>query len=275
MKKTLVKIASSFFPTLITSFAYKQLTNPQIRKLRSNELKTLEKSEKEDFSFKGFNIKLYTWKGGDKRILLIHGWEGQAGNFSDLIERLIRNNFTVFAFDGPSHGFSSVGKTSLFEFTELVGVLIRRFKANNLVSHSFGGVATTYALFNNQDIAIEKYVLLTTPDKFTERIDDVSEMVGITDKVKNNLIQRLEKEMNTNVSELNVSKFVKTIAVKKSLIIHDKDDKVIPISRSRNVHENWHISEFKEISGTGHFRILRTQEVIEDVIDYLNGKNIR
>lgn len=271
MRKSFIRIASTIFPSLVVSFAYNQLTNPQIRKLREHELHTLEKADQIDFPFKGFNIKLYTWKGGSKSVLLIHGWEGQAGNFSDLIEKLIQSGFTVYSFDGPSHGFSSRGKTSLFEFTELVGVLIRKFEVNYLVSHSFGSVATTFALFNNKDLAIDKYVLLTTPDKFTERIDDVSEMVGITNKVKNKLIRRLEKETRFDVTTLNVSDFVKSINVKHSIIIHDKDDTVIPIARSLNVHKSWKISIFKEITGTGHFRILRTEKVINEVIYFLNS----
>ncbi|MCH3882286.1 MULTISPECIES: alpha/beta fold hydrolase [Tenacibaculum] len=270
MKKLLVRIASNLFPNQITSFAYNQLSNPQVRKLRENEITTLEKANKEKFKFKDFDIQLYSWEGGEKKVLLIHGWEGQAGNFSDLIEKLLIDGFTVYSFDAPSHGYSSKGKTSLFEFTELVGVLIKKYQVKLLVSHSFGGVATTYALFKNQDIQIEKYVLITTPDKFLERINDVSEMVGINDKVKNLLINRLEKETNNDVKNLNVSEFVKSINVEKSLIIHDINDKVIPISRSKNVHKNWDVSKFMEVEGTGHFRILRTKEVINSVINYLN-----
>jgi pimeloyl-ACP methyl ester carboxylesterase len=270
MKKTLVRIASNLFPSAITSFAYDQLTNPQVRKLRQNELKTLDKAEKETYKFKGFDIQLYTWKGGEKKILLIHGWEGQAGNFSDLIEALLKNGYTVHAFDGPSHGYSSKGGTSLFEFSDLVGVLIRKYDVKLLASHSFGGVATTYALYTNPDIQIDKYVLIATPDKFTERIDDVAEMVGITEKVKTRLIQRLEKETNLDVDSLNVSDFVMSINVKESIIIHDKNDKVIPIQRSKNVNKNWAACEFREVEGTGHFRILRTKEVIDGVINYLN-----
>ena len=270
MKKRLVRIASYLFPNQITKFAYNYLTNPQIRKLRTNELVTLEKATKAKFKFKYFDIQLYTWKGGEKNVLLIHGWEGQAGNFSDLIEKLLASGFTVYSFDAPSHGLSTRGKTNFFEFTELTGILIKKFGVKLLVSHSFGGVATTYALFQNQDIEIKKYVLITTPDKFTERIDDVSEIIGITDKVKNRLITRLENETNSDVRNLNVSDFVKSINVKNALIIHDINDKVIPISRSKNVHQNWTESEFLEIDGTGHFRILRTEKVIDKVIDYLN-----
>lgn len=270
LKKSLVRIASHLFPNQITAFAYNYLTNPQIRKLRTNELVTLEKANKAKYKFKDFDIQLYTWKGGEKNVLLIHGWEGQAGNFSDLIEKLLASGFTVYSFDAPSHGFSSRGKTNFFEFSELVGILIKKLCVKLLVSHSFGSVATTYALFQNQDIEIKKYVLISTPDKFTERIDDVSEIIGITDKVKNRLIIRLENEINSDVRNLNVSDFVKSINVKNALIIHDINDKVIPISRSKNVHKNWTKSQFMKIDGTGHFRILRTEKVIDKVIDYLN-----
>lgn len=270
MNKTFVRFLSKLFPNQVANFAYRQLTSPQIRKLRPNELKVLESAERENFQFKSFNIRTYTWRGGAERVLLIHGWEGQAGNFADLIEKLVQRNYTVFAFDGPSHGFSSKGRTSLFEFTELVGILIRKLGVCKLVSHSFGGVATTFALFNNLDLKIHKYVLLTTPDKFLERIEDVSEQVGVTESVKEKLIKRLEQETSLDVRNLGVSDFVKIINVGRSLIIHDKKDTVIPINRSRNVCNHWKVCEFLEIEGTGHFRILRTESVLNKTLEFLN-----
>lgn len=269
MKKLFIRFLSVISPNTVVKFAYDQLTNPQSKKLRGNELVTLEKAIKEKVDFKGFQIQTYCWEGGIDKVLLIHGWEGQAGNFSDLVELLIKENYTVYAFDGPSHGFSSKGRTSLFEFTELVGVMIKKYDVKKLISHSFGGVATTYSLFVNQDIKINKYALLTTPDKFSERISDVADAAGFTDVVMRKLIEKLESELNIDVQSLNVSRFVKDINVEKSLIIHDRNDKVIPIERSLNVYENWPESEFVEVTETGHFRILRTEGVLKTVIAFL------
>lgn len=269
MKRSIIKFISTFFPNLVVGFAYDQLTNPQVKKLRNDELRVLDKAEKEILKHREFDIQLYTWKGGDNKVLLIHGWEGQAGNFADIIEELINHNFTIYAFDAPSHGFSSKGRASLFEFTELVGLLIKKYAVRKLVSHSFGGVATTFSLYTNQDIVIDKYLLLTVPDKFIERIDDVVEQIGITEKVKHLLIERLERETKLDVYKLCVSDFVKEINVEKALIIHDTYDKIIPIYRAKNVLKNWKNSHFLEISGTGHFRILRTSSVIEKAITFL------
>ncbi len=271
MKKKIIYFLSSIFPKLFTNLAYQQLTNPQIRKLREHETLILDQATKEDFLFKDFVIKTYVWNNTGKEVLLIHGWEGQAGNFADLIKKLLEKNFKVYAFDGPSHGFSSKGKTSLLEFNELVGILIRKFGAKRLISHSFGGVATTYALSQNTDILIEKYALLTTPDKFTERIEDVVQAVGIAPQVKKNLIERLEQEYDINVNLLNVSDFVKQANVKESYIIHDKNDKVIPIQQSRNVHKNWAQSTLEEVENTGHFRILRTEKILDKVVHFIES----
>mgnify|MGYP003632393917 CR=1 FL=1 len=230
MKNKIVTFISNIAPNVVVNYAYKQLTNPQIRKLRESELEILDKSKKEIFEFRDFKIQTYKWESGKDKILLIHGWEGQAGNFSEIIKELIQNNFSVYAFDGPSHGFSSRGRTSLFEFTELVGVLIEKFK----VSH----------------LSIEKYALLTTPDKFTERIDDVCKRNGIPKNVKHKLVNRIEKELNITVSNIKVSDFVKKINVKQAIIIHDKYDKVVPIKQSKNVYANWKTCKFIEVEKT-------------------------
>lgn len=271
MRKKLVYLLSSIFPGFFTNVAYRQLTNPQVRKLRDHELAILQTAAQEDYFFKGFTIKTYKWEGGDDSILLIHGWEGQAGNFADLIQQLHAHNYTIYAFDGPAHGFSSKGQTTLFEFTDLVAELIRYFGTKKLVTHSFGAVATTLALSHNQDIEIDKYVLFTPPDSFLERIDYVADQVGISDDVKHRLIDRLEAEANIDVSAQNVRDFVKHANVKEALIFHGVNDKVIPIQQARRVHQNLPQSTMKEIDDTGHFRILRTDWVLDDVIAFLKS----
>lgn len=255
----------------MSNIAYNTLTNPQVKKLRAHELEMLDQSERQQIKFGAFGIQTYTW--GDpkhEKILLIHGWEGQAGNFSDLIQRLLQQQYYVIAFDGPSHGFSSKGPTSLFEFSDLVGTMIKKYNCKKLISHSFGGVATTFALYNNQDIEIDKYALLTTPDKFSQRIDDVANFVGVTDKVKQLLINRLEQELNVDVKTISVSSFVGAIHVKQAFIIHDKNDRIIPIAQSQNVYENWKNCQFESVEGTGHFRILRTDRVLDKVLTFMN-----
>lgn len=269
MRKKIIGLSSSVFPGFFVRLAYQKLTNPQVRNLRANELEILKKANQSVFPFRNFNIQTYTWLGGSKKILLIHGWEGQAGNFSFLIEALLAQGYTVHAFDGPSHGFSSRGETSLFEFAALVDELVRHYQIAHLVSHSFGSVATTYALSKNPALKIEKYVLLTSPDKFSERISYVIQQVGLSPKVERQLVERIEKELQLKVDQLNVSTFVKSANVASALIIHDKHDKVIPIQQSRKVQSEWENCKLEEVEGTGHFKVLTTDWVISKIVAFM------
>jgi len=267
MRRTAVQLASRLLPNTLASFAYHQLTHPQVKKLRPNELAVLDQADKERIPFEGFDVQTYTWAGGPRTVMLIHGWEGQAGNFADLVPHLLEKGYTVKAFDGPSHGFSSTGTTSLFEFATLTQELLKAWKPTHLISHSFGGVATTYALSQSPEIAIDTYVLLTTPDTFQERIDYVANQVGITNGVKQRLINRLEEETGYRVADLAVSSFVQQVNVSRAVIFHDVNDKVIPIAQSERVSANWDVCNLERVEGTGHFRILRTEAVINRVLD--------
>ena len=269
MKKKIIHFLSLLLPRTFTKLAYDQLTNPQVHKLRDHEVATLNKAETAEINFKSFKIKTYRWKGEGDRVLLIHGWEGQAGNFSDLIEKLIIEGYDIHAFDAPSHGLSSRGKTSLFDFTDLTSERLKNIQPKKLISHSFGGVAATYSLLNLPELVIEKYVLVTTPDKLSDRINDISNRVGIANNVRKKLIHKVEIEANQKIDVLNVSEFVKEISVEQALLLHDINDKVIPFAQSKNVNDNWKVSSLIEIKNTGHFRILRTESVLIQIIDFL------
>ncbi|MEM7658716.1 MAG: alpha/beta fold hydrolase [Bacteroidota bacterium] len=269
MKFQLIRLLSVLFPRWMVQLAYRQLTNPQLRKLRTHELAVLDQAEQERMAFGEFEIQLYHWPGGEETVFLVHGWEGQAGNFADLIPLLLDAGFTVRAFDGPSHGFSSQGSTSLFEFAELVGKLAHEYQAKYLVSHSFGGVATTYGLSQQSSFPVKRYALLTTPDRFRDRIEMVSRQVGITRKVQERLTTRLEQELGMSVDTLNVSDFAPQLAVAQARIWHDEADRVIPLAQSQQVAENWPVCELEVVQGTGHFRILRTPEVLAEVVRFL------
>lgn len=273
LKRKLVWFASNLFPETFTNIAFDKLTNPQLVKLRDSEKEVLDLAQQSDIDFNDFRIRTYHWPGEGEAVLLVHGWEGQAGNFSDLIQKLIAKGFSVHAFDAPAHGYSSQGPTSPIEFSELVAKLLQDLQVQTCISHSFGGVAISYALFRNPVLSLKRAVLVTTPDRFSDRISDVAQRVGVSQKVQRRLVQRMQAA-DIDVSAFNVSDFVKTINVASALILHDKHDRIIPIHQSRNVHSNWPQAQFVEIEGTGHFRILRTPEVLDRIVAFIQTEPV-
>lgn len=117
---------------------------------------------------------------------------------------------------------------------------------------------------------IEKYLLLTVSNKFSERIDDVMAVVGITEKVKRKLIKKFENETKMSIDTMNISDFIKKINVRHALISQDVKDRIIPTVRAKNAQRNWKNSALLEINGTGHFGILRNDEVLNKSIEFSN-----
>lgn len=268
MKKSFIKLLSFVAPNMMVNKAFTVMTKPRVIKNRQHEEEVLDTAKKSIYKYNDFDIQLYTWGTGVKKILLVHGWEGQAGNFADIITEFKNHNIQIIAFDGPSHGHSSKGGTNLFEFAYLVTSLIKKYSPNYVLSHSFGGVATTFGLIQDDSLSIEKYALLTTPDKFSERVDFVAEQVGITEKVKNRLINKFKVEFDIDPN-ISVAKIAPQLNIAETYIIHDKNDGIIPIDQSQRV-ANAFKTELDIIEGTGHFRILRTDFVHQKLIKFFN-----
>ena len=269
MKKTIRWLLASLFPNYFVRKAFAFLTTPILYKIRSHEKDQLEKAQKENFAYLDFNIQLYKWGNGEKHILLVHGWEGHAGNFADLIQRLIQYNYTVHAFDGPSHGASSKGPTNSFEFTNLVETLMRKFNITQVVSHSFGSVASLIALGSHPEIQIDRYVGFTVPNKFRERLEEITAQIGLPNSIVNRLINKIEASHDVKVDEVNVEDYAQKASIQKALLLHDKNDRVLPFEKSKEVAEKWSVAELIEIEGSGHYKILRVPEVLEKAVDFL------
>jgi len=269
MRKKLLRAASLLAPGLMTRIAYHQMTHPRHHGMRAKEQAVLQQATQTTSQFGSFRIQHYHWEGSGKKVLLIHGWEGQAGNFSDLIGRLREKGYDVYAFDAPAHGQSSRGKTSMFAFSDLCTEIVARIQPDIAITHSFGSVAIVTAMTRIPDWTLGTCVMLTTPDRFRERIEWVAATNGVSDTVTRRLIRRIEKESGVVVDEMSVGAAVSGIAVGKALILHDVRDRVIPISQPRRVHQQWPGCQLDELTDTGHFKILHARQSLDRVLAFL------
>lgn len=254
-----------FFPSIAIREVYKIMSNPRVRKLRESEEEILNNSDRKKIKFKQFNIQSYTWGDkGSKIAFLIHGWEGQAGNLVALVELLLRKGYQVIAFDAPSHGRSSRGKTNMFEFVEFVEIMLKEYHPDLIISHSFGSVIAAIALKRNKDIQVNKWILVTTPNNFKNRLQDISDFFGITDKTRHGLIKMIEKDTNESIENLNMVEACKNLKnVSEAIIVHSKNDKVLSIDSARKVNKAFPRSELIELDELGHYSILWSEELKE------------
>ena len=69
-----------------------------------------------------------------------------------------------------------------------------------------------------------------------------------------------------------MSNYVKDFSIAQVSIIHDEQDKVVPIAQSLRVASNWKNATHETIHGTGHFRILRDEGVLSRIKAFFSEK---
>ena len=240
------------------------MSNPRIRKFREAEDAILKSSRTEFISYKDFNLKRYEWGVHNNRsAFLVHGWEGHSGNFASLIPVLLEADYRVISIDAPSHGHSSIGRTNMFEFSEILISQFEKEKPQLILSHSFGSVNVGRVLTQYPELKTKLWVLVTTPNNFKSRINELSSNFNLSKRVTKKLIQKIEEDVSERIDDLNMVTYCREIFnLEKAIIIHSKSDKVLPIKNARAVNRAFKQSKLIELDNYGHYSILWSEELM-------------
>ncbi|MGS0527883.1 alpha/beta hydrolase [Zobellia nedashkovskayae] len=269
--KKAIGILQKISPKLTAKIAFKFISKPINREMRSFEKSIIDTAEKSSIQFKKFDIKTFKWGNGKKKALVVHGWGGRAANFGTIIPKLIDNGYEVTGFDAPCHGASTKRKTSFFEISDVVKLFLQKEKYDLVITHSMGSAFTLLAM-SNLKYKINQIIVLTTPNRFLEFIGAAVLHFGLTPKTTKLLIRKVRKTSGYEPMTLKTSEFIKNVEMKFITFIHDKADKIIAINTSKRVSKSVKTSDFIEIEGTGHFKMLWSKKVVELITDLTTDK---
>jgi pimeloyl-ACP methyl ester carboxylesterase len=250
------KIAWFFAPEAFAKKALRHLSNPLLVKPRPFEEEVIKSAKFSTRSFKNFTIAQYRWGFGPKKALLMHGWEGRAANFAALIPLLVDRGYTVIGFDAPSHGNSTKAATSFFDYSELTTEYLNEGPYDLFLSHSFGSVPLSLALSQKPNYPVNRMFVVTSPDRFEDRVIQVIRMMGLPLRAKERLLDHFETATQLPVRELGVAHYCKHLKPVRAAVLHGSIDNVLPQEWSKRVADSIQNSEFCIIEGTGHYRIL-------------------
>lgn len=268
--KSYLKILETCSPDWSAKRVYSLMSNPRKLGFKPHESQIVEKATKGVFNFNGTDIKTYKWGTGKKKALVIHGWEGKAANFGGIIEVLLKDDFTIEGFDGPGHGLSPKVSITMFDYCQLVLEFMQNNHYDLVITHSFGSVALVYSLNQNPKLEIEKLFMITTPDSFEERVDHVVQMVGLSGKTKDGILNLVKKTTGFESDDLVLSKVCPSINnVGKVQIIQGKQDRIIGIDQARKVAANWDKASIIELEKAGHYKILWDERTYQALQQFL------
>jgi pimeloyl-ACP methyl ester carboxylesterase len=263
-----LKFLSFLSPTLASNIAFKLFCTPINKKLRDREIAVLNRAQSEEIKFENTYIKKYTWGNGTKTALLVHGWESNAGSLGAFVKLLTENNYKVIAFDCPAHGQSGGKQTTLFRNSDAALLICNQIgNIDVAITHSFGSVVLMNAILHNKSLSLKKLIMITTPNAMQKAFDDFYHLLNINNHVKKLIEEKVEKMYHVKIKDMTASTLCHKIHLDHVMIIHDKQDKVIPYHNAETVAKSLKNCLLVPIENAGHYKILWDKRVIEMVKD--------
>jgi len=162
--------------------------------------------------------------------------------------------------------------TDLVQIRALIdAIAIKEGGLHAAITHSFGAVPTTFAMREGLDL--DRLVLISPPSEFAamlrifqnELAIPDSVMAAMRDRIETNfpqLGQRIWHDLSTHISARHFQM--------PGMVIHDRADKVVPISQARMIADSWRDVQRYETNGLGHRRILKDPAVVERVATFID-----
>lgn len=237
-------------------------------KMTPRQLLFLQTANQFHFIHKHETIAAYSWGTGEKKILLLHGWQSHTYRWKSYIEQLIDRDCTVFAFDAPGHGLTTGKFLSVPLYSEVIEKMILQIgKPDAIVSHSLGGFSALYTLYRNPSLSSDKLVVMAAPGEAAEFFEFYKTSLRLSQRSLDLVIKRFKELFNHGPEYFSSSKFASSVT-SAGLIIHDEDDEETSAEHSKRVHQQWNNSRLLITKGFGHN--LKSVEVIKEVIQFID-----
>ena len=219
-------------------------------------------------------------------IVCAHGWEGRGTNFYKFIPKLTEKGFRVLALDYPMHGNTGGTESGCHTFGYSLNCVLNYINGPTiLLVHSIGNGATCVNYYISDEKTrnqIKGYVGIAPPDVFKDNIIEFGKSVGFDDYTNNLFVEKNSERLGIDVRFFVVSEIIKNFNY-PCLIIHDDKDKEIKfecgLKVSKNIPEQFQTYKigdkeypcFHKTSGLGHRRILRDDNVVNVVVDFISN----
>jgi pimeloyl-ACP methyl ester carboxylesterase len=219
----------------------------------------------------GHQIARYRWGPPDApQVLLVHGWSSHAGRLSLFAEALLARGHQVVAFDGPGHGRSTGWRATMPELARTLRAVVEQTgPVHTVVGHSLGGAATVFAL--SHGLGAERAVVIAAPVDVTGWAHRFRNALDVDESVYARMRQNLERRLGVSWHDLDLEIAAARLTI-PGLVIHDEDDRDVPIEEGERLVRHWPGATLARTSGLGHRRILRDASVVRQVAEFIDRR---
>jgi len=146
----------------------------------------------------------------------------------------------------------------------------RNLNIQGMVGHSFGASAILNCI--HKDKHAVRLVLISPALKVRDTLDSTITSHGVPNSIFNSLIKKYEDYYGYNLKNDDPINLIKEID-QEILIYHDKGDRATPFKDSESACEINDRIKLLSTNGYGHARILKSDRVVMDCVDYISNSN--
>ncbi|WP_316832901.1 alpha/beta hydrolase [Pedobacter aquatilis] len=219
------------------------------------------------FTAKALTINCFSWGTGAVKVLLTHGWASKAADFYELITAL-RNidDLEIIAFDAPGNGSSVSEFSNLMLYADSVKAIAADYaKPDFYVGHSLGGMANVIAI---QEAGLKPKQLISIAPliRLKENFEQSMQSVNIGVEAQANFFHNFSKEFPVKADHFNLSSLYHLNPAIQHFLAYDVEDHISPYAYLNTFLEQNPQIKAKAYPDAGHYKILKSPEVIEDVV---------
>ena len=268
IQRLALKFCCTALPPIGLKVALYHFTNTRKRR-PYNLLDLPPQLQSRKIAYRNGHIVTHSWGHGEKIVYLVHGWESNSNVMKAFISPLIQQGYKVVAFDMPAHGLSSNQATHLGDFSATLEFVISIYgKPFGIVAHSFGGTASVLLLRAQTQLLPSKLCLIAPMKSLDSHLQVFNTITGLPEAIMDKLLTKLKKQYALEAKKTDITRLIQSVPV-PGLLIHDKDDRLIPIEVGDQLAKAWDGSRYIKTQSLGHRNILKDPFVIQQVTDYM------
>ena len=272
---TNVRFAASalLFPELAGAWAERLfLTPPRSRDAAATALDLVD-ARSTFVAHKGRAIATWRWGSRDApAVLLAHGWGGHAAQMRAFVFPLLSAGYRVIAYDQPAHGVSEGRLTGLPDFADVLAeVAAYHGDVVGVIGHSLGCAAAALALAGGK-VRLQSAVLVSPPADMVGYSRRFARWHWMPEAVRRAMQAAIEERYGVLWESLDVRRLAAGI-VARALVIHDRDDRLVPWTQGAQVASHWPGARLLSTDGLGHRRILEDEFVTRAAADFVSGRS--
>ncbi len=262
------KLLAYIAPKQVGKQAFYLFCIPFKAKLSPKQQAYLNTAEQKELFVEDQKVVCYKWGHGPKKILMVHGWQSNAYRWKNYIEQFNHEDYTVICFDAPGHGNSKGLYCNVPLYEKSLSAVVDHYGTpDSILSHSIGAFSSIYFLYKN-GFKVEKFVSLASPFSAQQFFKVYKKELNLNQKIAKHLEAYFNYYTGHPSAYFSLEEFAPNLKA-KTLIIHDKKDKVTQVENSIQLNEIVDSSELWATEGYGHG--LKNNKVVTRVREFLES----